>query len=265
MTANANNHHRRTAQVGDSVASEAREGARNHLEALKAKRSEVERLRELAAEHDASMTDSLGAEEQALEGLQSRRESVLADIVAGEADDAALVEIDRELGALLKDSDGSRAEKLQRFRDASQTLAGLRRKLESAKADLSELEHETREVLKQLVLAEAEQVGAEYVQHANALCESFARLSGLNALVVEVVGSESAGFLHSGGWPLFLPAARLAAFNEADGHDVGAGVLFSADREARSGRYLKQRQWEVERLAEEGLSDLFREVLSGRR
>lgn len=201
----------------------------------------------------------LGGDDEALDAIQAKREELLAEMALGFSVDQALAEIDRQLEELELDASGEHAARVERYRDISQTLSGLRRKLASAEAHLAQLEARSVDVVKALITSEAERAGADYLAAAERTKECFRRLHGLDALCRELtMGAE--GFLHAGGYPLFLPAPRLKAVVEAQGHDLVNGVFFASDREAAAGGFLRQRNIELERLGQKGLAPLVNEI-----
>lgn len=244
-------------EPGEDVALEYRQS-------LQLARDNVAWLKRLVSVQEVKLGEGFEGDDKQLDQLQIRREEVLASIAAGEVTKEALAGIDSGISDLVEDSDGSRAAELRQFRDISQTLSGLRRRLATAEMELAELENQKSVIVKKLIISKAERLGGEYIALAHALRECFMRLVGLDELVNELAGHDASRIFHPGAYPLFLPAPRLGVTPSAAGHDPAEGVLFSAAREAAQGGYLKQRQVELEGLSSGGLSELVREVFPQR-
>tara|TARA_R110000796_G_scaffold74659_2_gene167907 strand:+ start:508 stop:1275 length:768 start_codon:yes stop_codon:yes gene_type:complete len=233
--------------------------AKNHERAIIETRELASTIKWKISLGEEELHALLGGEDEALDAIQARREELLAEMALGFSVDQTLADIDRQLEELALDANGEHAAQVGQYRDVSQTLTGLRRKLVSVEARLVELESQSTAIVKAMIAAEAERVGADYLAAAESVRECFKRLHGLDALCREMtMGVE--GFLYTGGYPLFLPAPRLRAVAGANGHDIANGVFFASDREATAGGLLRQRNIELDRLGIEGIETLFNEV-----
>lgn len=146
------------------------------------------------------ISDQLDAHKNALGALQVKHQDVLADIAMGkdcaqerDALDADLFKVQNQIAQLNAQA------------APEQTVLGLRRKLEQAQAELQELTSKSAGLLRALVKAEAETIGAEYASLAFALLQKLRRLQGLSGLFLSYGGHLP---LWSGA-PLEVPSMRL--------------------------------------------------------
>lgn len=111
--------------------------------------------------------------------LELQREDLLAAIALGQGDAAALDTLEQQIAAqtALRQQTGpeiSRAEK---------TIAGLSRKVEEAQAALQSLQSNSNNLLRKLLLSEAEVIGADYAAAALVAAEKYKQISALQNIL----------------------------------------------------------------------------------
>lgn len=132
-------------------------------QAIDAQRKKIEALRHEAAEIDA---------------LVLQREDLLADIAIGQDKSAELQKMDELLAQRKK------AFADQSMQDMEQTMAGLTRKLEVTRAELKKLQDKRSPLLCAMLLAQANELGAEYVIAAKRLVGLHERITATLQLYV---------------------------------------------------------------------------------
>lgn len=140
----------------------------------------------IAAQHAKAVKQR--AKAAAIAELGTQREDLLADIATGQDKADELKVLDTRLAQQKKDlvEQGTQAA-------IEQTVAGLTRKLERAQAELTALQGQRPALLRQLLRAQAEALGHEYVAAAFALKASHQRLRALS-LMLNDLGSAPAIF-----------------------------------------------------------------------
>lgn len=116
--------------------------------------------------------------------LITKRQSLLAEIAMGKAEEAALTRFDADL-----EPEKAKAEEAKRQADniiaqAQQTTAGLRPLLEAAHQALAEHNDKRTTVLDQFLKSEAEQACAAYLEHAKHVIDELLRLVALDILIL---------------------------------------------------------------------------------
>lgn len=214
-----------------------------HQNALAAARDEVERLQALISEQEESLDSlTLDADER-LDALQERREEVLADIALGEDNQDELKSLDKEIESIIGDTDGSQREALEKYRHASQTVSGLKVRLQRQEEKLAELEAMSEGVIEQFLLDQGNKLASGFAKHAKQLIESFVRLKAIDELLMEKGGRNAMTYVPGDWYRTFIPAIGSA----------GADAPFIAE----SANYAEQVHREIERFRNMGLSGLF--------
>lgn len=219
-----------------------------HQAVLAEAQAEVERLRSLIAEQEEALASASTDADERLEELQECRETVLAGIALGETQQGELDALDKEIAAILEDTDGSQRKSLEQYRHASQTINGLRTRLQPAEESLAEVEALTVQVLEQFLISQADEISAAYTEQAKAIGESFARIKALDEILMTKTGRKSMTFIPGTWYRLYVPALP--------GHPlegVADGEAFKADAH----NYPAQVQAEIERMQDMGLTTFF--------
>ncbi|MDW7745871.1 hypothetical protein [Halomonas sp.] len=229
-----------------------------HQDALGEAQAEVERLEALvaSAEQASEQAASACGDDARLDRLLGQREDLLADMAAGEADQAALDLLDAEIKEIVDDEDSQQARALSTLRDKNQAVNGLRRRLERAQRYCEDVKSRTPGVLEQFLRRCAEEVGDDYLEHAQGLQRAFERLRGIDALMSEVLPGRTESLMPGQWYRMLLPAFNLRAFEGATAHDLHGGVLFSADHALRLGQFDRLADQERERLEAQGFVEL---------
>lgn len=148
-----------------------------HQEQLAQANDTVAQLKQLIADHQDRCA-ALQERAKRVTELETQREDLLADIATGQSKQAELEALDTDLAQL------KRSIKEQSTQAATeQTIAGLERKLAKAQDEADLLTKKTNDLIRSLLLAQAEELGAEYAQVAartNYLCR---RLRALDSLL----------------------------------------------------------------------------------
>lgn len=225
-----------------------------HQQRLGAARQEVDKLRSLIETQQAALIEAEDGSDSAIEALHRRREDILADIATGNGDAKALEAVDQELQALLDDANGSSTQQLQEYRTASQALAGLRRKLESAEAELAELEGRTPENYERLIRAEAEAAGKAFLKAGEEAIKQYGRLLAFDRML-QSHGVAGGAELRQADAYMEIPAFRLECFEGVEAFDRKRGIFFTstAQMHGNSNPLQKYVEAEVERLKSLGI------------
>ena len=121
--------------------------------------------------------------DSALPSLPEQRENLMAEIAIGKGDKSKVAELDRGIAAEIQRLDDRKASSAQSVSDAKSALAGLHRKLETAKKEQDELENARPEILHLYLMSEAEQIGKEYVQAARVVIDKHRQLVVIEQLM----------------------------------------------------------------------------------
>jgi uncharacterized coiled-coil protein SlyX len=142
------------------------------------------------------------------ESLVQKREDLLAEISVGNAASDELTKLDAEIDRQNEIHGETSAKAEQVITPARQTVAGLRRKLGQAEAELKALTEERGSLRQALYRDEAEKAGADYVRVANELHALLMRLIGFNELIEgrNVLGISTERYA--------IPTMRLKAFED---------------------------------------------------
>lgn len=208
---------------------------RAHLKSVAEAKAEVERIEAIKAEQEGILASLGDDRDEQIEALQEQRSQVLADIALGNATKAALDKIDAEIGGLLQDKGGEHIRSIESHRQAHQTLAGLRSRLEQARDHYARLSDYTNELLAQALRSEAERVGETYFAHAKEAIDAFQELVAIDRILRNVAGDSSASFLPPAWWIMNMPAFMLECAKHTELHDAVSGVLYSAQRAVDGG------------------------------
>ena len=131
-----------------------------HQEQLAQAHSTVAQLKQLIADHQDHGA-ALQERAKRVAALETQREDLLADIATGQSKQAELQALDADLAQL------KRSIKEQGTQAATeQTIAGLQRKLAKAQDEVDQLTKKTDGLMRALLFAQAEELGAEYAQAA---------------------------------------------------------------------------------------------------
>ena len=191
-----------------------------------------------------------------LEDLIQQREELLAESALGEDRADAIARLDAEIAEKSQAFDAEITEREGQIQHASQTAAGLRRRLDNAQTELERLQAMTPEIMKQFLLSEAEAACRDYMRGAKAVAKSYPRVIAFDRLYRRLTGEKKSGFLLYSTEDLLLPTFRLKACKGASQHNASHGVLFSASHASgRSSDGLSEydRQIEAERARFEQL------------
>lgn len=116
--------------------------------------------------------------------IQERNE-MLADIALGKSQAAELPEIDEKLRLATAKAEESAGLMDDIITIALQTISGLKRKLTITENDLQSINCAKTEAERRFLLAEAEKVGAEYIEAAKLVTAAFRRLLALNEILTK--------------------------------------------------------------------------------
>lgn len=159
----------------------------------------VGQLQQLIAQRQQDRA-ALQQRAQRVDELETQREDLLADIATGQDKQAQLQSLDAELAALKSDikNQGNQAA-------AEQTINGLQRKLAKAQDECDQLEKKRPDLARALLLASAEELGAEYGQAAARIDYLCRRLLALDSLLRD----HGLGYSLSGRGVLQIPRFEL--------------------------------------------------------
>lgn len=149
-----------------------------HQEAIAAKRSAIEQLKEAMAVHQAK-NEQLRSEAEKIDGLYVQREDLLADIAVGQGQADDLHAVDERLQKIEKEFSTQGG-----WPDVEQTVAGLARKLEREELDLEGLEKRGHQLMRIFLRARAELIGAEYLAAAQQLNKLYGSLMSMRLLLL---------------------------------------------------------------------------------
>jgi chromosome segregation ATPase len=177
----------------------------------------------------------IAEKEQYLEGLQPssstmpqlkmQRENILAALAIGTANQTDLETIDQAITKEQADIDKKIGNNNGAITDTTQALSGLKRKLEEEESKLAELECSRYHSVHTYLLAEAEQIGVEYITAAQKVAVAHRRLLAVDKLL----DKHQRGSTITAANPvkLVIPVFNLTAHNGAKSPDF-PGVLHEA-------------------------------------
>lgn len=137
--------------------------------------------------------------------LITKRQSLLAEIAMGKAEEAALTRFDADLEPEKAKTEEAKRQADNIIAQAQQTSAGLRPLLEAAHQALAEHNDKRTTVLDQFLKSEAEQACAAYLEHAKHVIDELLRLVALDTLIRPYAKS----FLAYGWQDSYLPLFNL--------------------------------------------------------
>ena len=169
-----------------------------HQKANAAAQSTVDQLNQ-AIEVQHAKAELLRNQAVEVTALQTEREDLLADIATGQDKTASLQALEARLEEKKKDltEQGTQAA-------IEQTVAGLTRKLDRAQGELTQVQAKRPALLRNLLHAQAEALGRDYVAAAFELKDLHQRLSGLSSMLID--GGMVLPLVRGG---LEIPAANL--------------------------------------------------------
>ena len=118
-----------------------------------------------------------------LPALVEERENLMAEIAIGNGNKADVAKLDKAILTEKTRLEHHEVSSATPIFDAKSALAGLRRKLETAKQELKELEDSQPETLHRYLMSEAERLGREYVQAARMVIDKHRRLVVIEQLM----------------------------------------------------------------------------------
>lgn len=176
-----------------------------HQASISAATSNLQALQNTLSQQEnalaAILTGNL-AEIPDLERLDREYEDALANVAAGNLDEAALDKINAEKTQRL-----NLEPEIERYR---KTITGLQRKITSQEKALGQLRAELRDHLRDFLLAESNAVGVRYLEMVDALLQEHHRLEGLSILLT---GLGHVPSISRAGNVLEIPAYELPAFD----------------------------------------------------
>lgn len=111
--------------------------------------------------------------------LELQREDLLAAIALGQGDAAALDTLEQQITAQTE----LRQQTSPEISRAEKTIAGLSRKVEEAQAALQALQSNSNNLLRKLLLSEAEAIGTDYAAAALVAAEKYKQISALQNML----------------------------------------------------------------------------------
>lgn len=114
--------------------------------------------------------------------LELDREDLLAAIALDQGDAAALDTLEQQIAA----QTALRQQIVPEISRSEKTIAGLNRKIEEAQAALQELQSNSNNLLRKLLLSEAEAIGADYAAAALVAAEKYKQVCALESMLREL-------------------------------------------------------------------------------
>lgn len=183
----------------------------------------------------ADLEKVIAEKEQYLEGLQTssstmpqlkiQRESILASLAIGTANQTDLETIDQAIAKEQADIDKKNGNDNGLITDTTQALSGLKRKLKEEETKLADLEFSRYHAVHMYLLAEAEQIGTEYIGAAQKVAVAHRRLLAIDKLLDKHQRDSTINSTQP--VKLIIPVFNLTAHNEAKSPDF-PGVLGEA-------------------------------------
>jgi chromosome segregation ATPase len=199
-----------------------------HQQRLDEAQAQVDHLSALLGDHEGTARQASEVSDP-LEELIRKREELLAESALGEDCTDAIARLDAEISEKSQAFDAEIAEREGQIQHATQTAAGLRRRLAAAQAELDRLQATTPEIMKQFLISEIETAGREYIRGAKAVMKNYLKVVALERLYRSHTGWTKSGFMLFATEDLLLPTFRLKACEGLHQHDASRGVLFSGN------------------------------------
>lgn len=166
-----------------------------------------------------------------------RRQDLMADITLGNATEADMKELDEEIAKeqkAIQEAQKKSEPLMKQAQAALNTLPGLERKLSYALEKLESIQSITNEVEQRFYLGEAENLAAEFIDHATQIKALYMRLAGVNNIITSLGGNDFMANNHAkimlGG--LLIPIFKLPQFKGMESNPVERpGVFFSSEFE----------------------------------
>lgn len=169
-----------------------------HQEAMAAAQSTVDQLNQAIGGQQRKI-DALHAASAEIEALALQREDLLADIAIGQDKSTELKDLNAQLEQRKK------AMSSKSMADTEQTKAGLTRKLELAVAELEKLQGKNPLLMRDMLLASATALGAEYAATAKELIRLHERIGAQLKMYVAHGGHGYIGMVRE----LVIPSFEL--------------------------------------------------------
>jgi DNA repair exonuclease SbcCD ATPase subunit len=187
------------------------------------------------------------------DALEAELQRLFADEALGRVSTAERAKREQELEAELAKVRRRIAEAGQSVSRIELALSGLRKQRAADGAALQQARERRQELLAEFLLAEAERVGREYLEHAERLRDLFGQVLALDELHQRAAGDGRSirGVTCS---RIFVPSFNLSVHQAAD-HPNWPGALFRGDVMTES-CLTKARGAERERLAAMGVEGL---------
>jgi chromosome segregation ATPase len=232
-----------------------------HLSEIESLKSEKEQIISSIEEQQSIISSLDDGDDEKLEGLQSQKEELLADIALGSDRQSELNVINQAIDDILNDKDGQHTEAVHKEVSAKQTITGLNKRLDNLNVKIEVLESKTPAYVEQFLIGQAEQASEKYIQLAKGLIEELMRIKTISDLLEKTTNPPKRLLMYSFD-DVLIPAFSTNAFSEIDAHDESQGILFasriagygSADRDSEYQAYRKQLISEFNAL---GLQSIF--------
>lgn len=232
----------------------------DHQKRLGEAQAAVDQLRGLLDEHEGNARQASEISDP-LQDLMRQREELLAESALGKDCSEAIAKLDAEIAEKGQAFDGEIADREGRVQHATQTAAGLRRRLADAQAELDRLQAMTPEVKEQFLYSEVEAACGEYMKAAKVVSEKYLSLMARERIYRLHTGTSGRKFMTAAAEDLLLPTFRLKACEGVPQHDPARGVLFSGNNAGYKSsdglsEYDRQAQAERQRFESLGISPL---------
>jgi len=145
----------------------------------------IPELKALVEEQERLIQQAKGSIPSA-ERLQERREDLLAGLSTGDATEAQLKAVDKELEALNAQIADASAKTSEIIATAQARLGGLRRMLKEAEQELEKLTLQKPDVARLVLKSQAALVYSDYLKLGEQLGQKFVEMMSLNALICSV-------------------------------------------------------------------------------
>jgi hypothetical protein len=136
--------------------------------------AKVERIREAIAAQESELAQCKELETRLAE-LTHRREDLTAGLALGESNQTDLDKVNKEIEGICS--------QMVPFDSIQETIAGLQRKLDQAENEYRDHKNKAHYAFRDLLLAEAEEVGAEYLATAKQLVRLYRRALALDSFL----------------------------------------------------------------------------------
>ena len=226
-----------------------------HQQRLGEVQAQVDHLRTLLGDHEGTARQASEVSDP-LEELIRKREELLAESALGEDRTDAIARLDAEIAEKSQAFDAEIAGREGQIQHATQTAAGLRRRLTDAQTELDRLQAMTPDIVEQFLFSEIEAACREYMKGAKVVIQKYLSMIALERIYRLHTGESRRKFMPVAAEDLLLPTFRLKACEGVRQHDASRGVLFSGNNAGyRSSDGLSEydRQAQAERLRFEQL------------